>query len=91
MEGDGGYFGVYGHERQPMSPDPGTFAKIDPGAYATARGRIGLAWDRWLFYATGGWIGSDYERRLGAQLKNASKNCQQTAVKESAKAVAEFA
>jgi len=64
MEGDGGYFGVYGHERQPRSPDPGTFAKINPGAYATARGRIGYARDRWLFYVTGGWIGSDYERRI---------------------------
>lgn len=64
VEGDGGYFGVYGHQRQPTSPDPGTFAKINPGAYATARGRIGLAWDRWLLYATGGWIGSDYERKI---------------------------
>jgi outer membrane immunogenic protein len=64
VEGDGGYFGVYGHARQPGSLDGGTFAKINPGAYATARGRVGLAWDRWLFYATGGWIGSDYERRV---------------------------
>lgn len=64
VEGDGGYFGVYGHERQPGSPDGGTFAKINPGAYATARGRIGLARDRWLLYATGGWIGSNYERKV---------------------------
>jgi outer membrane immunogenic protein len=64
VEGDGGYFGVDGRERQPTSPDPGTFAEVNPGAYATARGRIGLAWDRWLFYATGGWIGSDYERKV---------------------------
>jgi outer membrane immunogenic protein len=64
VEGDGGYFGVYGHSRQPGSLGAGTFAKVNPGAYATARGRVGLAWDRWLFYATGGWIGSNYERKV---------------------------
>jgi outer membrane immunogenic protein len=64
IEGDGGYFGVNGRVRQPGSPPNGTFAKIDPGAYATARGRIGLAHDRWLLYVTGGWFGSDYERRV---------------------------
>src|SRR5262249_16063158 len=60
VEGDGGYLGVFGHSRQPGSPDPGTFAKTNPGAYATARGRIGYAHDCWLFYATGGYFGSDY-------------------------------
>jgi len=64
VEGDGGYLGLYGVQRQPGSPAPGTFAKILPGAYATARGRVGLAFDRILLYATGGWFGSDYERRV---------------------------
>ena len=64
VEGDGGYLGIYGTKRQPGSPDPGTFAKTLPGAYATARGRVGLAFDRLLLYATGGWFGSDYERKV---------------------------
>jgi outer membrane immunogenic protein len=64
IEGDGGYFGVHGRARQPGSSPNGTFATIDPGAYVTVRGRIGLARDRWLLYVTGGWFGSNYERSI---------------------------
>ncbi len=64
VEGDGGYLGADGRKMQPNSPAPGTFAETEPGAYATARGRIGLAFDRVLLYATGGWFGSDYEREI---------------------------
>ncbi|HEX2654757.1 MAG TPA: outer membrane protein [Xanthobacteraceae bacterium] len=27
--------------------------------FATVRGRIGLAWDRWMVYGTGGWAGTE--------------------------------
>jgi len=64
IEGDAGYLGVHGRARQPGSPPGGTFAEINPGVYATARGRVGWAHDNWLLYVTGGWFGSDYERRV---------------------------
>ena len=64
LEGDAGYFGVEGKARQPGSPDGGTFAEVDPGVYATARGRVGVAFDRVLIYATGGWFGTNYEQRI---------------------------
>jgi len=64
IEGDAGYLGVHGRARQPGSPPGGTFAEINPGVYATARGRVGWARDNWLLYVTGGWFGSDYERRV---------------------------
>jgi len=64
IEGDAGYLGVDGRARQPGSPDGGTFAEVDPGVYATARGRVGVAFDRVLIYATGGWFGTNYEQRI---------------------------
>ena len=64
VEGDAGYLGVDGRKTQPGSPGGLTFAEINPGTYATARGRIGVARDCLLLYATGGWFGSDYERRV---------------------------
>ena len=64
VEGDAGYLGVDGRKTQPGSPGGLTFAEINPGVYATARGRIGVARDCLLLYVTGGWFGSDYERRV---------------------------
>lgn len=64
VEGDVGYLGLYGKAIQPGSPAPGTLAKIVNGVYSTARGRLGVARDRWLFYATGGYFGSNYEREI---------------------------
>ena len=64
VEGDVGYLGLYGKALQPGSPAPGTFAKIINGVYSTARVRVGLARDRWLFYVTGGYFGSNYEREI---------------------------
>ena len=42
VEGDAGYLGVDGRKTQPGSPGGLTFAEINPGTYATARGRIGM-------------------------------------------------
>lgn len=64
IEADGGYLGVHSDPRQPGSPAPGTFAETDPGYYAMVLGRIGFAWDRWLLYAAGGWMGANYEREI---------------------------
>jgi len=59
-----------------------TRGETDSDFYTTIRGRIGFAWNHWLFYATGGAIGVNYETRVvdacdvspcGDELINAGK------------------
>jgi outer membrane immunogenic protein len=57
VEVDLGYLGFKGTQASSIAPD--TFAVASGGLYGTVRGRLGLAYDRALFYATGGLIVAD--------------------------------
>jgi len=71
---DLGYMNADGSGFEP-DPAPGTRAfqrgerpevqgHSDSDFYATFRGRIGFTWDKWLFYATGGGIGLNWDTRV---------------------------
>jgi outer membrane immunogenic protein len=62
IEADGGYMNVDGSGREPGSPD--TFGHTDSDFFTTVRGRLGIAMNTWMFYATGGGIGLNYEQRI---------------------------
>lgn len=51
VEADGGWAGIDGSD---PCPNPAFTCSTDVDWVATARGRVGLAWDRVLFYGTGG-------------------------------------
>jgi len=57
VEGDVGFLGTRGSAAAIISTD--TIVHTDGGFYATARGRLGLAFNTTLVYGTGGWIGAD--------------------------------
>lgn len=63
VEADGGYMNLDGRGAQPGF-DPDAFGESDSDFYTTFRGRIGVALNHWLFYATGGGIGVNYETRF---------------------------
>jgi len=85
VEADGGYMnlegsGVSQFDRSFEGSD--TRGKTDSDFYTTIRGRLGFAFGHWLFYATGGGIGVNYETRVidncdtgacGSELINAGK------------------
>jgi len=57
VEADVGYLGTRGSKAAPISSD--TIVNTDGGFYATARARLGVAFNTVLVYGTGGWIGAD--------------------------------
>ena len=60
-EFDIGYMNLDGSGVEPGSPGDDTVGKSDSDFYVTFRGRLGFAHDCWLFYATGGIIGVNYD------------------------------
>jgi len=64
VEADGGYMNIEGSGPQPEAvifSGGDLKGHTDSDFYTTIRGRIGLAWDKWLFYATGGGIGVNWD------------------------------
>jgi outer membrane immunogenic protein len=60
VEGDIGYLGLAGSATStyvPLGYDTST--KTDSNFYLTLRGRLGVVFNQWAFYATGGYIGAD--------------------------------
>ena len=67
IEADGGYMNIEGSGAHPESIIFGNGdlrGHSDSDFYTTIRGRIGFAWDKWLFYGTGGGIGVNWETRV---------------------------
>jgi outer membrane immunogenic protein len=61
IEGDLGYLGLDGAGRQPGSPGDDTFGKTDSDVYTTFRGKVGVAFNCFMLYFTGGGIGINTE------------------------------
>jgi outer membrane immunogenic protein len=60
VEGDLGYLGLAGSAATtyvPLGYDTST--QTDTDFYITLRGRLGILYNQWAFYATGGYIGAD--------------------------------
>jgi outer membrane immunogenic protein len=60
VEGDLGYLGLAGSATTtyvPLGYDTST--QTDTDFYLTLRGRLGVIYNQWMFYATGGYIGAD--------------------------------
>ena len=66
FEADGGYMNLDGSGVEPASRALGsdTRGSTDSDFFTTFRGRLGIAMNTWLFYATGGGIGVNYEQRV---------------------------
>jgi outer membrane immunogenic protein len=67
LEGDLGYLDVDGSGVQPASIPrfhSDTIGKSSSDFYATFRDRIGVTFNHWLFYATGGGIALNYDTRV---------------------------
>jgi outer membrane immunogenic protein len=63
-EFDLGYLALHGRGTEPGSPGNDSRGEGDGDFYTTMRGRIGVALDCWLVYATGGGIGVNYTKRF---------------------------
>jgi outer membrane immunogenic protein len=63
-EVDGGYMDLHGRGVEPNSPGGDTHGESDSDLFTTLRGRIGIALNKWLIYATGGGIGVHYTARV---------------------------
>jgi opacity protein-like surface antigen len=63
-EGDVGYMNLDGSGTEPGSPGDDSHGQSDSDFYTTFRGRIGIALNCWLIYATGGGIGVNYQTRF---------------------------
>jgi outer membrane immunogenic protein len=61
---DLGYMNVDGNGVEPSSVGDNTRGFSNSDFYTTFRGRIGVALNCWLFYATGGGIGVNYDTRV---------------------------
>jgi outer membrane immunogenic protein len=61
---DLGYMNMDGNGVEPSSVGDNTRGFSNSDFYTTFRGRIGVALDCWLFYATGGGIGVNYDTRV---------------------------
>jgi outer membrane immunogenic protein len=60
LEGDIGYLGLAGGATSNYVPlGYETSTKTDSDFYLTLRGRLGVIFNEWMFYATGGYIGAD--------------------------------
>jgi outer membrane immunogenic protein len=65
-EFDGGYMNLDGDGFEPGTNQTGgpNRGSSDSDFYTTLRGRVGVAFNHWLFYGTGGGIGVNYETRM---------------------------
>lgn len=63
-EFDLGYMDLEGRGTEPGSPGGDTRGESDSDFFTTFRGRVGIAFDKWLFYGTGGAIGVNYTTRV---------------------------
>jgi outer membrane immunogenic protein len=65
IEADGGYMNIEGSAAEPESVtrhrNGDTVGRSDSDFYATFRGRVGVALNQWLFYATGGGIAVNWD------------------------------
>jgi outer membrane immunogenic protein len=67
IEADLGYMNIEGSGASEFDRtffDGDTHGKIDSDFYTTIRGRLGLAFGHWMFYATGGGIGVNVHTRV---------------------------
>jgi len=67
IEADGGYMNIEGsgvHPEAKLFDNSDLVGRSDSDFYTTIRGRIGVALDKWLFYATGGGIGVNWDTRV---------------------------
>jgi outer membrane immunogenic protein len=77
VEGDIGYLGVKGVAASSISPT--TLVNTSGGVFATARARVGYAFDHVLVYGTGGWMGADVDstvHEVGGSLNTAATGFQ---------------
>jgi outer membrane immunogenic protein len=63
-EFDVGYMNLDGRGTEPGSPGGDTRGESDGDVFTTLRGRLGVAFNQWLFYGTGGGIGVNYTTRV---------------------------
>ena len=63
-EGDIGYMNLDGSGIENNSPNGDTRGETSSDFYTTFRGRVGVALNCWLIYATGGGIAVNYETRV---------------------------
>jgi outer membrane immunogenic protein len=63
-EFDVGYMNLHGDGIEPGTPNGDSRGETDSDFYTTLRGRVGVALDCWLVYATGGGIGLNYTKRF---------------------------
>jgi outer membrane immunogenic protein len=63
-EFDIGYMNIDGSGHEPGSPNADTRGESSSDFYTTLRGRAGVAFGSWLFYATGGAIGVNWDTRV---------------------------
>jgi outer membrane immunogenic protein len=66
VEADGGYMNLEGRGEEPRTNFSGgpNVGSSDSDFFTTIRGRLGFGLGHWLFYATGGGIGVNYETRM---------------------------
>src|SRR2546429_4467687 len=67
VEAEGGYMNLEGRGVSQFDASfegSDTHGKTDSDFFTTIRGRLGFAFGHWLFYATGGGIGVNYETRV---------------------------
>jgi len=67
IEADGGYMNAEGSAPEPetvIHSGSDLVGHSDSDFYTTIRGRVGVALNQWLFYATGGGIGVNWETRV---------------------------
>jgi outer membrane immunogenic protein len=76
-EADLGYMNLDGRAVQPAArtANDDTVGSTDSDFYTTIRGRLGVAFNSWLIYGTGGAIGVNYEQRLRDDCDNLAAGC----------------
>ena len=77
VEGDAGYMNLDGRAVQPAArtSNDDTVGSTDSDFYTTIRGRLGVAFNSWLIFGTGGAIGVNYEQRLRDDCDDLSVGC----------------
>jgi outer membrane immunogenic protein len=66
IEGDIGYMDIRGGDHEPDNffARNDTIGHSESDFYTTIRGRLGFAWNKFLFYGTGGGIGVNWDTRV---------------------------
>lgn len=67
IEADGGYMNIEGsgvHPEAILNTGSDVVGHTDSDFYTTIRGRLGLALNKWMIYATGGGIGVNWDTRV---------------------------